>query len=380
MPETQNRDLPAFNTIPGLLLTLTAMSGELPPTLIDRLPGAESYRKYAVKRLKRDNLLRTFNRNGVRGLRLTAAAKSLLMERWPDLFSIYLTGHSETNQLKSEVTRRLRLHRMAEVLTTMFNAEVSVLPWEKPALFRPTMPSGLTSIKRPSYYSSREVKELGADAVMIRGSRMTGVFLTDADVYAVYNTGAGQMMWEYNAERRVKALLEMTICQERLPKQYGWADKSAIMFGADMEQMPPLLGVGDDARHNFFVLDSCFEHFFYLTSDFHGEVILQLLCYPNKRAALNKILGKGCGPARPYGAVENDAMDGDEPVLFGYTCDLPRIYRFNSSLKNDCGKGTLYCFDFQEDVMRRICYPGVTIKRIKFDVYERSVFRSQESS
>ena len=165
MSEADGRVLPALDTFPGLVLALTALSGELPAALVSRLPASDTYKEYAVKRLKRDNLLRTFYRNGVRGLRLTAAAKRLLVECWPDQFLPYLSGSTETNQLKSEITRRLRLHRMAEVLVTMLNADVSVLPWEKPALFSPTPPDDLTPLDRPAYYSSREVKELGAQAV-----------------------------------------------------------------------------------------------------------------------------------------------------------------------------------------------------------------------
>lgn len=63
-----------------------------PPPQVSRLPAADTYKEYAVKQLKRDNLLRTFYRDGVRGLRLTVAAKDLLMASWPDQFSLYLSG------------------------------------------------------------------------------------------------------------------------------------------------------------------------------------------------------------------------------------------------------------------------------------------------
>lgn len=193
MSDADRRALPGPDTFPGLVLTLTALSGELPAALVSRLPASDSYKEYAVKQLKRNNFLRTFYRNSVRGLRLTTAAKRLLLECWPDQFLPYLSGSTETNQLKSEVARRLRLHRMAEVLVTMLNADVSVLPWEKPTLFAPTPPAGLTALDRPAYYSSREVKELGEQAVKIRGSRSTGVLLTDNDIFIVYNTGPGHL-------------------------------------------------------------------------------------------------------------------------------------------------------------------------------------------
>ena len=380
MTEANGRELPGLDTFPGLLLTLTALSGELPTAEVYRLPATVTYKEYAVKQLKRDNLLRTFYRNGVRGLRLTAAAKRLLRASWPDLFMPYLSGSIETNQLKSEVTRRLRLHRMAEVLVTMLNANVSMLPWEKPALFGSVPPDDMQVIERPTYYNSREIKELGALAVKIRGSRSTGVLLTDSDIFVVYNTGSGQIKWEHKAEIRLKALLEMELCQTRLPVQFMNATKAAVVFAADMSQMAPMMGVGEDKRHNYFVLDGNFEHFYYLTNDHHGEIILQLLCYPDEAAVLDGVLSQDLAPPRLNWIMENDAMEGDDPALFAYTCDMPRIRRFDTALANSGLTGTLYCFDFQEDAVRQICGPSVKIRSIDFEAYERSVFLSPESS
>ena len=84
MTEANGRELPGLDTFPGLLLTLTALSGELPTAEVYRLPATVTYKEYAVKQLKRDNLLQTFYRDSVRGLRLTSAAKDLLMASWPD--------------------------------------------------------------------------------------------------------------------------------------------------------------------------------------------------------------------------------------------------------------------------------------------------------
>lgn len=375
--ENQGRpELPGFNTFPGLLLALTALSGELPTSLVSRLPAAGSYKEYAIKHLKRDKLLRTFYRDGLRCLRLTSTAKRLLTEEWPDEFSPFLTGDTETNRLKSEVTRRLRLHRMAEVLVTVYNADVSVLPWEKPPLFAPVPPSGLTVMDRPTYFSSREVKGLGGQTVKIRGSRSTGVLLTADDIFAVYNTGSGLMKWECRAEMRLKALLETELCLSRLSAQYSRTGLSAIVFAADMGLMAGLMGADGGRTNCRFVLDGSFEHFFCLPLDHHGEVVLRLLCDPGKRADLDSILKQGLDPPRPGWGGENDAMDGDQPVLFAYTCDMPRIYRFNTALELTGRNGALYCFDFQEDVLRRVCGPNVSVSCIDFEAYERSVFLS----
>jgi len=374
--DTNGRELPDLDTFPGLLLTLTALSGELPIAQVNRLPAADTYKEYAVKQLKRDNFLRTFYRNGVRGLRLTAAAKRLLLDQYSDWFRPYLSGSTETNRLKSDIVRRLRLHRMAEVLVTMFNADISVLPWEKSALFGPTPPDDVTAIERPAYYNSREVKALGEQAIKIRGSRSTGVLLTDSDIFVVYNTGSGRMEWEYKAEMRVKALLEMEICQTRLPVQFARTKQAAVVFAADMGQMAPLMGVGEDKRHNYFVLDGGFEHFYYLTSNHHGEFILQLLCDPEQRSVLDDILSQDLSPCRPNWVVENDAMDDECPVLFAYTCDMPRLRHFDTALKLHRKMGTLFCFDFQEDAIRQVCGQRVKIQGLDFEKV-KALFREE---
>ena len=374
------REMPPLDTFSGLLLTLTALSGEFPADLLGRLPSADSYKEFAVKQLKRENLLRTYYRDGVRGLRLTSTAKKLLLANHSDRFYPYLSGAAETNRLKSEITRRLRLHRIAEVLVTMLNAGVSAFPWEKPAVFQPVPPPPDTRIDRPAWFSSREVKEIGPQRSMIRGSRAVGVLLTGGDIFVVYNTGASEMSWEFRAELRLKTLLKTDLCHARLPAQFRNAQQSAIVFAADMGWIAAFMGAHDHGDHDYFVLDGEFEHFYSLTSDHHGEVMLQLLCDPDEQATLDAVLAEDLSAPQPGLVVENDAMDGDDPVLFGYTCDMPRIKRFDNALHIHDKQGTLYCFDFQEDALRAVCGPNVSIRVIDFDAYEGSVFHSEEET
>ena len=63
-------------------------------------------------------------------------------------------------------------------------------------------------------------------------------------------------------------------------------------------------------------------------------------------------------------------MDRECPVLFGYTCDMPRIRRFNIGLRANRLRGILYCFKFQEEVLRQICGPNVEIQCMDFGAVE----------
>ena len=298
------RQLPAQNTLPYLLLTLTALCGEYPIRQISRLPGGSAYLESVVTALRRDGLLRTFSKDGLRGLRLTSSAKRLLLADAPEWFSAYLTGSSEPNKLKSEISRRLRLHRMAEILTIMHNADIPSFPWEKAPFSAASQSAAI-----PAYYTSREVKEIGPQGAKIKSSRATGILLTDGGIFLTYNTAKAQMKWEYKAELRFKALLQT---EGVMPD----AEISGIVFGSTMEQLPVLMQ--PDAR-SYFLLDGSFPHFYYLTNDRYGEAILRLLCDTQQRRTLDAILADGLHEGIPNWRVENDAIDSEgNPVLFAY--------------------------------------------------------------
>ena len=122
--------LPTDGTLPLLVLQIIAVSGEFPAAFSGRFPGGCSYIESVIGKLKKDGLLRSYTKNGLRGLRLTASAKRLLLQKYPVDLAPYLTGATETSSLKSEPERRLRLHRMAEALLILHNAQIPSLPWK----------------------------------------------------------------------------------------------------------------------------------------------------------------------------------------------------------------------------------------------------------
>ena len=372
--------LPSPDTFLDLLLTLVALSGELPSALVSRLPGSDSYKAYAVKILKRERLLRTYYHDGLRGLRLTSIAKNLLTARQPDRYLPLFTGDTATNTPKYSVPHRLRLHRMAEVLVAAYNAGLLTFPWEKPAAFQ-AEPDDASLYVGPAYYSSREVKEIGAQATMIRGSRSTGILLCGSGIYAVYNTADTRMKWEYKAEVRLKAMMQTDLCHRRLADRFMDSPPGAIVFGDGMDQLEILMGQGDKETRNYLIMNGIFRCFHYLTLDHRGEVLLRLLCDPERKAALDGILSEDLAEVRSNWLIEHDAIDGNGcPVLFGYTCDMPRIRRFDDALGLHGQTGTVYCFDFQEPALRRVCGPRVALQSIDFEAFEGSVFHIPQTT
>lgn len=72
------------------LLGLIALCGELPADAIRRLPISGSYRYKVIASLKSQKLIRLFERDNLKGYRLTQAGKKLLLQVQLGRFSYYL--------------------------------------------------------------------------------------------------------------------------------------------------------------------------------------------------------------------------------------------------------------------------------------------------
>ena len=174
---------------------------------------------------------------------------------------------------------------------------------------------------------------------------------------------------------RVKALMWIVLCQQRLTGQYNADAVQGVVLGESMELAYQMLTSTGGAKHDYFMLDGSYDHFFFFTNDHQGEVLLALLCDCAKTAQLNDILKQGLTTGAASRAVEHDAFEADgTPVLFCYFFDLPRIARFNSALDLMDSSGTIICFDFQADVLRRYCGSRVHFQTIDFIKFERRFF------
>ena len=371
---TAEYSYPGRDTKGHELLTLIAICGDFPASLLSRLPISASYQETLISSLKKNKLIKVYYRDKLRSYRIGVRAKEHLLSYQPDRFSFYLSGNADTNLLKSEITRRLRQHRIAEVYISMMNAGVSIYRDDKPDIFSPEY-EFFSPIEAPVFYNSREIKEAGIETIKIKGSRMIGTLLTPSGMYLVYNSAANQTDWDYRAEYRAKTLLQIMICQQRMSPQYGGRSASGLLFGNGMDLFYQILSCADSGTCCFFLLDGTYEHFYYLTNDHYGDVLLRLLCNAKQTAELNRILSLGLHEADSDLSMEHDALDvNGNPVLFGYLLDIPRINRFLTALNLHHQSGTLICFDFQKDVLQRTCSENVQLQTISYEKFERRFY------
>ena len=365
--------IPMDNSIRYLILSLIAMCGEFPVDQMPRLTGGERYKMNLIKELKKQKMIHTYYAAKYRAFRLSKNGKALLLEKNPDRFQFWLTGDNDTNHLKSEITRRIRLRRIAETTVTMINAGVHVYRDEKPNVFTPIPLSTALQIDEPIFFNSREIKSIGQEAVKISGARSVGVLLSADDLFVVYNLGGSLMKWSHNAEMRTKVFLMNNCCLQRQYGLYLPNKGKAILLANDIETAYKLLTV---ATNTLYAIDEdCYEHFFYLTNDRKGERLIQLLCDRYLNEQLNEILKTDLCEHNPSSAIENDAFTEDGlPVLFAHTFDWPRIKRFKRSLEIYDMEGVVVCFDYQKEVLEQYLGERVRFETISFEKWEKAFF------
>lgn len=358
------------------LLELTALSGEFPTDLLGRLGVGPSYGEKLITHLKEKKLLRTHYRDKLRGYRLTAAGKNMLLSINPERFTFYLTGSSETNQPRSEPPRRLRLHQAARIYQMLLQANIQIFRDQKPLLFQNRASSSQQMIPFPVYYQSREVKELGTETVKANNSRAAGILLTDDTLYIIYYTGATTMKWSYNTEIRLKAIVQHHITRGVLSHHYpAGTEIHAILIGPDMKTASTILS-NSSYKKGCFTLDTSFNYFHFLPDSPAGEVLFKVLSSPKLLWGLKALLASDLLPPdnKAFPFEHHAVQSPDLPVLFAYDFDMLQICRFVTSLKLHQMAGKILCFDFQRDAVTDYCGDVVSIDTIDLEKFKRRFF------
>lgn len=105
------------------------------------------------------------NKAGWKGYVLRAKGKRYVLSQYGEDTAFFLQGSVETNHVKTEIEKRLRLYRMSKVWVFFWKTGIPIFRSQKPELFCSASEFGRG---QTSYYGSLEFKGL-TDA--IKGSR-----------------------------------------------------------------------------------------------------------------------------------------------------------------------------------------------------------------
>ena len=360
------------------LLSLTALSGECSPDILSRLGIGPSYGEKLVTKLKDEGLLKTHYKDRLRGYRLACGGKKLLLAQNPERFSFYLSGNTETNHPRSDYPRRLRLQQASHIYAMLLNAGIAFFRDEKPLIFREEPQTGEpVRMPLPLFYHSREVKELGTEAIKIGNSRIMGILFAPGCIYALFHTGTAPIKWEYQTELRVKTFLSHHMSRGILsrgsiePCYHPDTPIRVLFIGSGMDTALKLMESTGGFQKSYFCLDSSFDYFHYVPDDAAGETTLRLLCSPAMMKALKNLLLSDLQPSCPDYGLEHDAVSGGRPVLLAFDFDMMRLSRFRTALSFHQLMGHLICFDFQKPVLQQYFGEAAAIETIDLYKFER---------
>ena len=352
---------------------MIGICGEFPANQLSRFMDSSSYAEKLITELKTDKLIRTHYRDKLRGYRLTGRAKRMLLSHNPARFQYFLTGNSETNQVRTEVFKRLRLYQKAETYLTLLHADIPFFPDQKPDIFCSGREAGSVTLRSlPLFYSSREIKNLGGITTKIRNSRSIGVLLAPHCAFAIYNTGDHILKWEYKPEVRFNAFLQHYL--QGFPYS-GHPQIRAVLSGSDMDTAYRLMTSNGGYKKSLFIADNSFGYFHYIPNTSEGEAVLKLLVSPKLTDQLNQLLLSDLNPRRDDLPIEHDAIDSaGNPVVLAYDFDIHRINRFNTGLNVYGRSGTLICFDFQVPCLEKYLTANVRFSSIDLAKFKRGFF------
>lgn len=338
-----------------LLLLMIAISGEMPYVLAREVVGSNSYAAAIITELKQEGYISVRNKFGCKGYVLKAKGKRYMLEKYSADTEYFLQGTIETNHVKSELEKRMRLYRMSKAWVFWLKMGIPIFRSQKPELLGTTKKrwNGEMQI---AYYGSLEFKS-GVDS--IKGSRACGLFVTGESGYIVYHSMSQKMKWAKKMER------SMRVWAERLFMQKGiWGPVDALIIGDEIELLCELLESEGGIKGNLYQVDDIFERSFFMPMCTEAEIQIQLLQSKSKKTALYDFL---CGildtvENKEYSVHAGFDKDG-EPVYFCYELEMRHLKR----VKQELGwkkRGSILCLEYQSKVLKKYFGEEVEIREI----------------
>lgn len=346
------------------LLALAAMCGECSKGAMVLLMPQESYRKKLQLQLIGNKLLKTYEKDAVKGYRLSRRSKMLLLQMDAERFGFFLEEGADGNMRRSKLPQRERQHRVSEVLAMMESSGAAVYRDEKEPAFEDGEEQ-IAAASQSAFYLPKEVKCQTDLSVKMMNSKLAGVWLTESAVWICYNMGPRLINWYENVEFRANILVRSILHK----KGVHFDGSCAVLFGEGMAQAKLCL---EDPKTRAYFLNSPFERVCFMPLDERGKVMLQLIGDRDMDDYLRKVLMEDL-TQEGIGRIACDGVSSEGRfVLLCTDMDLKRLIRFNLQMRYMNGKGEVYCFGFQKDVIRDFCAEGIEIMEVDFEIVKEA--------
>ena len=131
--------------------------------------------------------------------------KKYLEESFPESILNIFHGQTTMNSVRYDKRREERRKKLADILLLFYRADVKIFPEEKQLLKNTYVnsdadPTDNTDEQRLEFYTSVEFKKTVTDYVKGLGSRSLGVLIAYGELYIVYLTYDGNLLWRKDTE------------------------------------------------------------------------------------------------------------------------------------------------------------------------------------
>ena len=225
----------------------------------------------------------------------------------------------------------------------------------------------IVGIPQAAFYLPKEVKSQMDLSRKIINSKLAGVWLTESAVWVCYNMGPRLINWYENVEVRADILIRSILKK----KGMNFHGSCAVLFGESMAQAKFCL---EDPMTRAYFANSSFERICFVPLDEQGKALLQII----GDADMYNHLREGLMEDLVQENIERIDCDGVSPegryALICTDMDLKRLIQFNTRMQYSNGRGEVYCFGFQKDVVRDFCNENIEIMEVDFEIV-KEIFR-----
>ncbi|PLT72032.1 hypothetical protein CDL26_10105 [Mediterraneibacter gnavus] len=333
---------------------MVAISGEIPANLPEKIVGSKSYATSLITDLKKKGYLLLRYRDGVRGYVLGKRGKNYLLQHYHQDVDRYFTGASETNHVKSEREKRLRLHRMSQIWTYFFVHGNLIFATEKPKIFTREC---YVETSLGIYYGSQELKQ---SSDQVKGSRACGLYIKKREVFVVYNSMGNLMKWSKKMEIAMRCWVERNLLRAGIT----WKGK-AIFFGDSMEVLEKILLSTGGMKQELFQVDDVYEQYYFVPGNGEdAELQIELFVDWKKNTLFLAFLENMLDEVERNEFPIYAGMKKGVPVYFVYELELRKLQMVKQDMERH-GSGIVVCFDYQQGMLQN--YYGKEVELMVLD-------------
>ncbi|MBQ4517625.1 MAG: hypothetical protein II997_03455 [Clostridia bacterium] len=349
-------------TIEYKIVSLIGLAGEVQTEELYKLKYGKEYIRKTISKLITKKYIKVYKFNNKKYLRLTVVCKRYLKEYHSDRFENMFDGASRTNKVRSDEHRRIRNHRLAEILILLDLADIKIFADEKSLMektlgFERRNGTDLTDYctekNTAEFYTADELKAAGLFR-NARTSRAMGVIFSYPEAYIIYNFGDEVLEMENKTEESFFSKARLVFYDELQGRRY-YEFPRIIYVGNSMELANKIMNARKGAVKKIFSSWTSYPHVLFLDTSNHAPEQLKYIINNTRCKEIRKYIDNNFEGEREW-LYTTQTKDRKSEILNCTNCDLIAINLHKVGSKDiteESKKLILVCLDYQLPYMKK---------------------------